>query len=107
MAINYRTAHISVANYRTKVCQLIKEIGEDNIIALGEDGYDFLIRHEDVEGAYHEIDWEFILFDATEFQLNKLINRFQVKTVEAKLEDAAKENVKKVLGNKFKEEENA
>lgn len=105
--VNYRTASLDVANYRTKVCQLIKEIGADNIIALGEDGYAFLIQHQDEDGVYHEIDWEFILFDATEFQLNKLINRFQVKTVESKIEDTAKEVVKKVLGNKFKEEENA
>ena len=105
--INYRTAHISVANYRTKVCQLIKEIGVDNIIALGEEGYDFLIQHQDEEGIYREIDWEFILFEAHEHQLNKLIDKFQVKTVQEKLDETAKETVMKVLGNKFKEEDNA
>ena len=107
MSVNYRTASIDVANYRTKCCQLIKEIGVDNILDLGEKGYDFLIQHQDEDGTYHEIDWEFILFDAHEHQLNKLIDNFQVKTVQEKLEDTAKETVMKVLGNKFKEEENA
>lgn len=74
---------VTIVN-RVLCMQAIKEIGADKIHALGEKYYSFLNIWDD---NTIDIDWEFALFESTEYQLSSLIDNFQAKPIAQKAED--------------------
>lgn len=99
MSKNFRK-ELPVAIVNRVLCmQAIKEIGADKIHALGEKYSMFLVQYEDgISDVHYDIDWEFALFEATEFQLSSLIDNFQAKPIAQKAEDT----VNKVLEERNK-----
>lgn len=84
MSKNFRK-EVPVAIVNRVLCmQAIKEIGADKIHALGKKYFPFLLIYEDNS---MDIDWEFALFEATEFQLSNLIDNFQARPIEQRAED--------------------
>ena len=99
MSKNFRKElPVTIVN-RVLCMQAIKEIGADQIHASGEKSSLFLVQYEDgINDVHYDIDWEFALFEATEFQLSSLIDNFQAKPIAKKAEDT----VNKVLEERNK-----
>jgi len=71
---------------RILFCQAIKEIGVGKIEQLHKEHHVFLMPIQSGEGtSYHEIDWEFVLFEATSHQMNKLLECFMPPIVGSKI----------------------
>jgi len=85
---------VTIVN-RVLCMQAIKEIGAEKIHLLGSKYFTFLIKYDD---NTYGVDWEFALFEATEFQLSSLIDNFQAKPIAKKAEDT----VNKVLEERNK-----
>ena len=65
---------------RILFCQSLKEIGVEKIEALNRKHEVFLLPCEDEEnGTYNVIDWEFVLFEATHYQMADLLSHFERK----------------------------
>ena len=65
---------------RIMFCQSIKEIGVEKIESLNRKHEPFLLHMVSEEGVeYNEIDWEFILFEATSYQMGELLDNFIAK----------------------------
>lgn len=95
MSKNFRKElPVSIVN-RVLCMQAIKEIGADKIHLLGEKYSIFIVKYDD---DTFDIDWEFALFEATEFQLSSLIDNFQAKPIAQK----AEETVNKILEERNK-----
>ena len=79
--MSWRTKNpMDMAN-RMVACHMIKEIGAEKIRQGDQEIADtFLLPVANEEGKeYDDIDWEFVLFQATDFQLNKLFAQFERK----------------------------
>lgn len=62
---------------RIMFCQAIREIGVGKIEGLEKRHHAFLLPVTSEEGTnYNEIDWEFVLFGATQYQMNELLECF-------------------------------
>lgn len=95
MSKNFRKElPVQIVN-RVLCMQAIKEIGADKIHPLGPKYFPFLIGYDD---NTYGIDWEFALFEATDYQLADLIDNFQAKPIEKR----AEESVKAVLDERNK-----
>lgn len=73
MAINLRTLHPIQMVGRAQCHQAIREIGAEKIFKSKKENHVFLLEYDD---GTHEIDWEFCLFEATDYQLEKLLEGF-------------------------------
>lgn len=83
MAINLRTQLPLQNMERILFCQAIKEIGVEKIQQLTAEHQVFLMPAYDAdENEYNEIDWQFVLFEATSHQMNKLMECFLPKKPE-------------------------
>jgi len=78
--INWKSkSPIELAN-RMVACDIIRTISSSKIQDIDDEKLRkaFLLPYEDDEGnKYSEIDWEFVLFYATEYQIGSLLEKFQ------------------------------
>lgn len=72
---------LDMAN-RVVSCSIIRSIGAEKVSMIKDEKIknSFLLPCINDEGKeYFEIDWEFVLFDATEHQIGLLLDNFQPK----------------------------
>ena len=79
--INLRKQHPLQLVERLLFCQSIKEIGIEKILMLNKPQQVFLTEVIVDDKSTYEIDWEFIIFEATSFQMNSLLACFTQKPV--------------------------
>jgi len=87
MAINLRKLHPMQIVERALFAQSLKEIGVEKLVQLDKVHHVFLVTYVDDAGnpTEQEIDWEFVLFEATSYQMNQLLNCFIPKPKESNL----------------------
>ena len=78
---------------RIVACDILRSIGPEKIAMIKDDVLknSFLLPCvDDKDKEYFEIDWKFVIFEMTDYQMGKLMENFQPKEKE-------KEEPKKVL----------
>lgn len=79
---------------RMLACHILREIGPEKIRKGNQDYANlFLITVAEEEITKEEIDWEFVLFNATNFQIDNLLNQFEKKKKEGIIIKEDKPNI--------------
>lgn len=90
--INLRTLSPMQIVQRGIFCQIAREIGANQIMMTDAKNHVFVIEYNgDTEEPEYEVDYEFILFKATQYQMERLLACFQPKQKDK--EDATESSI--------------